>query len=133
MNDARQVSNTLNLVGPFHKRLSDPRQITPEIGLRDIEAEILLARRHDHRRAGLCRIVKRADSIAQTGCSMQARKGQRTGSLGKAIGHAHNSRLLQAKNIFDAIVNRERVDQGQFRRAWIAENILDAFLMKKIK
>src|SRR5215468_7416198 len=53
--------------------------------------------------------------------------------LGVAVGHRHDRRLLQAEQVTQLVLGRERIHQRQLGGAGISEQDLDAFLLEQIE
>jgi len=64
---ARQVLEPPHLRGPFHERARDRGQVGPEDRLGEVEGLVVLARRHQERRAGLLGVVEHAQRVAEPG------------------------------------------------------------------
>ncbi len=64
---------------------------------------------------------------------MQVDHRELAGGLGVAVGHRHHGGLLQAEDVVDLVLGRERIHQRQLGGAGIAEQVLDAFLLQEIE
>ncbi len=53
--------------------------------------------------------------------------------LGIAVRHRHDGRLLQAEQVTQLVLGRERIHQRQLSGAGISEHDLDAFLLEQIE
>src|SRR5262249_37370665 len=53
--------------------------------------------------------------------------------LGIAVRHRHDGRLLQAEQVTQLVLGRERIHQRQFGGAGISEHDLDAFLLEQVE
>ena len=64
---------------------------------------------------------------------MQVAHRELAGGLRVAVGHRHDRGFLQAEQVADLVLGRERIHQRQFGGAGIAEHDLDAFLLEQLE
>ena len=133
VDEARQVGEAAHLGGPFDEGPRDLRQLGPEYRLGQRECLVMLARRHDERRAGFLGVVEHAHGIAQARRHMDVDRGEAPRGLGIAAGHGHDRALLQPQHIARRGLDREGVHQRQLGGARIAEDHLDAFLAQQLQ
>ena len=130
---ARQIGEAAHLGRPFDEGPRDLRQLGPEDRLGEREALVMLARRHEERRAGLLGVVEHAHGIAQTRRHMDIDRGEAPGRLGIAPGHGHDRALLQPQHIARRGLDREGIHQRQLGGAGIAEDHLHALLAQQLQ
>ena len=133
MHHQREILQPVDLVRPLHQRPRDRRKVGVEDRLGAVEILIVLAGRHEDRRARLLRVVEHAHRVAEAGCDVQVHDRELAGGLRVAVGHRHHDGFLQAEHIANVVLDREGVHQRQFGGARIAEQHLDAFLLQDLK
>ena len=133
MHEPRQIGQPVHLRRPLHQRARDGRQIRPQDRLGGVEALLVLAGGDEDRRARLLRVVEHAHGVAEAGRDVQVDHGELAGGLRIAVRHRHDGRLLQAEDVAQLVLGRERIHQRQFGGAGIAEHDLDAFLLQQIE
>jgi len=101
--------------------------------LTSVEALLVLAGGHENGRARFLRVVEHAHGVAQAGRDMEVDHRELARRLGVAVGHRHDGRLLQAEQITQLVLGRERIHQRQFGGAGISEHDVDAFLLEQIE
>ena len=126
----RQVVDAAHLVRPFHERTRQRRQVGRQDRLGDDEFLVLLAGGHQDRRGRLLGVVQHAHGVAQAGRDMEVRDRELAGRLRVAVRHRHDGGLLQAEHVAQLVLGRERIHQRQLGGAGIAEQDLDAFLLR---
>ncbi len=94
---------------------------------------VLLAGGHDDRRPRHLRVVEHAHGVAQPRRDMQVDHGKSARGLRIAIRHRHQRGLLQAQDVADVVLDRERVHQRQLGGAGVAEHDLHALLLEQIE
>ena len=130
---AGKFGQRCDLERPFAQRARHRRQIVPEQRLGEADAHVLLARGHQDRRAGLCRIVQHSHGVAEAGGGVEAADRKPARRLGIAIGHAEDDDLVESEDIADAGFNDESIHQRQFGGAGVAENQRDAFRRQQVE
>ena len=80
----------------------------------------------------LC-VVEHAHGVAQAGRDVEIDDGELARRLGVAVGHRHDGGLLQAEQVAQLVLGRERIHQRQFGGAGIAEHDLHAFLLEQVE
>ena len=111
---------------PLHSRAGDPHEIAEQQRIRDGMARVLLSRRDDKRRGRDTGVEQIAHAMAQAADRVQVDETGATRRLGVAVGHGHDTRLLQTPDVADVRRIEQSVDQRQFCRAGIAEYVLHA-------
>ncbi len=119
--------------GPFDERPRQRRQVRSQDRLGDEVFEVLLAGRDQHRRVRLHRVVEHPHGIAEPGRDMEIKHGETGGGLRIAVGHRHQRGFLEAQDVANVVLDRERVHQRQFGGARIAEHDRDALLLEQIE
>ena len=130
---ARQVLDAMHLGRPFHERPRQRRQVGGQDRLGDDVFQVLLAGGEQDRRIRLHRVVQHAHGVAQAGRDMQVEHRELAGGLRVAVGHRHQRGLLQAEDVADVVLDRERIHQRQLGGAGIAEHDLDALLLQAVR
>ncbi len=133
VHEPRQIGQAMHLRRPFHQRPRDGRQIRPQDRLGGVEALLVLAGGDENRRARLLRVVEHAHGVAQAGRDVQVDHCELARGLRVAVRHRHDRGLLQAEQIAQLVLGRERIHQRQFGGAGIAEHDLDAFLLEQVE
>ena len=133
VHEARQVGEAAHLVGPFHERPRQGRQVGGEDRLGDDVLGILLAGGEEDGRGCLLRVVEHAHGVAEPGRDVEVEHRELAGGLRIAVGHRHQRRLLQAEHVFELVLDRERIHQRQLGGAGIAEHDLHAFLLEQFE
>jgi hypothetical protein len=133
MHEPRQVGQAMHFRRPFDQRARDGRQVRPQNGLGRVEALLVLAGGDENGRARLLRVVEHAHGVAQAGRDVEIDDGELARRLGVAVGHRHDGSLLQAEQVAQLVLGRERIHQRQFGGAGIAEHDLHAFLLEQVE
>ena len=133
VHETRQVFEPLDLRGPLGERPRQRRQVGRQHRLGDEILGVLLAGGDQDRRAGLLRVVEHAHGVAEAGRDVEVDHRELAGGLGVAVGHRHHGRLLQAEDVADVVLDRERVHQRQLGGAGVAEHDADALLLQQVE
>ena len=131
--EPRQIDQPRHLRRPLHQRPRDGRQVGPQDRLGGGEALLVLTGGDQDRRARLLRVVEHAHGVAQPGRDMQVDHRELAGRLRIAVRHRHDGSFLQAEDVTNLVLGRERIHQRQLGGAGIAEQILHAFLFQEIE
>ena len=133
MHEPRQVGQAMHFGGPLDERARDGRKIRPENRLGGVETLLVLASGDENGRARLLRVVEHAHGVAETGRDMEIDHRELARGLRIAIRHRHDRGFLQAEQIPQLILGRERIHQRQFGGAGVAEHDFDALLLEQIE
>ncbi len=133
MHEARQVLDAVHLGRPFHERPRQGREIGGEHRLGDEIFEVLLAGGEQDRRRRLHRVVEHAHGVAEPGRDMEVEHGELARGLRIAVRHRHQRGFLQAEDVADVVLDRERIHQRQLGGAGIAEQDIDALLLQQLE
>ena len=123
-----QIFHPAHLVGPFGERLRHARQIVPEHGFRKLAALALVARRDDEWGAGPLDVVEHAHGVAETGCDVEIHHAHAAGGVCVAFSRADGDGLLEAEDVVEPALVHQRVHEGKFGGARIAENAADTLV-----
>ncbi len=107
-------------------------QVAAQHRVLDQVLAVLLARGHDHRRAGAARVENHAQPIGQPGCDVQVDERGPAARPGVAVGHRHRRRLVQGELVGQVGSLRQRVHERQLGGAGIAEDVLDALCAQQL-
>jgi hypothetical protein len=130
---ARQILKPVDLRRPLDEGPGDRRQVGPEDRLRDVEALIVLASRQQKRRPRLLGVVQHAEGVAEAGRDVDVHDGEFPRSLGVAVGHRHDRRLLEPEHVTDAPLGHEAVHQRQLGGPRVPEEILHPLLAQELQ
>ena len=72
-------------------------------------------------------------ALPRPGATCRLTHRELAGGLRVAVGHRHQGGLLQAEDVADVVLGRERIHQRQLGGAGIAEHDLDALLLEQIE
>ena len=90
-------------------------------------AVVLLAGRHDQRRAVGASVGEVADGVADTGRRVEVDEGGAARGLRVTVGHADGGRFLQREHVVDVLDAGQRVHERKLGRARVAEDVPDGF------
>jgi len=90
-------------------------------------AGILLSSGHDQRCTGNAGVPKATEAVAKPTRRVKIDESCAARGLCVTIGHRDNARFLEGPDIADIGKVDQSVDEGQLRRAWIAEDVLHTF------
>ena len=121
-----QVLDALDLVGPFGPRPGRLDHLAPEDRLLQGEAAVLLPGGHHQRRALAEGVVEHPHGVSQAAADVQVDHAAAARRLGVAVGDGHGRHLLQGKDVLQAAIGDQGIDQRQLGRAGIAEQIAHA-------
>ena len=133
VHEPRQIGEAMHLGRPFDERPRDGRKVGPQNRLGGIEALLVLTGGHENGRACLLRVVEHAHGVAQAGRDVEIDHCELARRLRIAVRHRHDGRFLQAQQVAQLVLGRERIHQRQFGGAGIAEHDLDALLLQNIE
>ena len=133
MHEPRQIGEAVNFERPLHQGPCDHRQVGPQDRLGRGEALLVLAGRHQDRRARLLGVVEHTERIAEARRGVEVAHRELAGGLRVAVGHRHDRGFLQAEQITDLGLCRECIHQRQLGGAGIAEYELHALLLEELE
>jgi hypothetical protein len=128
MDRARKVGEPPYFSGPLDERARDRRQVGPEDRLGEVEALVVLPRRHEERGPGLLGVVQHAERVAEARRDVDVGDAELRGRLGVAVRHGDDGGLLEAEDVRDLRLADQAVHQRQLGRPRVAEYVLDALL-----
>ena len=133
VDEPRQVVEPPHLGRPLHERAGDGGQVGPEDRLGDVEALVVLPRRHEQRRARLLGVVEHAHGVPEARGHVHVDDAELPGGLRVAVGHRDDGRLLEPEHVAERRLLGEGVHERQLRRPRIAEQVLDALLLQDLQ
>ena len=132
-NEPRQVLEPAHLGRPLDERTRNRWKVGPEDRLGDVEALVVLTRRHEKRRARLLGIVEHPESVPETRSHVDADDPELPGGLGVPVGHRDDGGLLEPQHVGQRGLLDKAVHERELGRPGIAEQVLDALLLENLQ
>ena len=122
-----------HLLGPFGDRGGERDKIAREPRLSHQVAGVLLARGDDERRLAGLGSDQHAHGVAEAAHGVQVDERGPARRQRPAVRHRHRRRLLQPEDVGDVRSVDQRVHEGHFGRAGVAEDVGDRFVAKDVE
>ncbi len=133
MHQDRDLIGRGDLDSPLARGPRDRDEIALQQRIGDRMPRILLAGGDDQRCARSVGVEQVAHAVTEAAGRVQVDEARLAGGLRVAVGHRHHARFLQAEHVVQARSIGQRVDQRQFRRAGIAEDVFAVLAFEHVE
>ena len=129
--DPRQVLEPVHLDRPLDERLGDGDEGVVEEGLGEAVPDLLLPRRHQHRRPPELRVVERAHRVPEPRRDVHVAGREPAARPRVAVRHRDHDPLLEAEHVAHVRLVAEGVHDGKLGGARVAEQAVDPFVAEQ--
>ena len=129
--DAGQVLEPVHLDRPLDERLRDGDEGVVEEGLGEAVPDLLLPRRHQHRRPPELRVVQRPHRVPEPGRDVHVAGREPAARPRVAIRHRDHDPLLEAEHVPHVRLAAQGVHDGKLGGARVAEQAIDPFVTQQ--
>ena len=129
--DAREVLDSVHLDRPLDERLGDGDEGVVEEGLGETVPDLLLPRRHQHRRAPELRVVERSHRVPEPGRDVHVAGREPSARPRVAVRHRDHDPFLEAEHVAHVRLAAQGVHDGKLGGARVAEQAVDPLVAKQ--
>ena len=129
--DAGQVLEPVHLDRPLDERLRDGDEWVVEEGLGEAVPDLLLPRRHQHRRPPELRVVERAHRVPEPRRDVHVAGREPAARPRVAVRHRDHDPLLEAEHVAHVRLVRQGVHDGKLGGARVAEQAIDPLVTQQ--